>query len=109
SGQGTFLGGGINSEGYTSGYYVDANNGNHGFLRTPEGTIKKFDVPGATWTYGFTIDSKHAVGGQYSDSSGVYHGFVRHPDGTFTKFNAPGAGKKGGQGTNNVWSSNPAG
>src|SRR5258708_37988860 len=37
----------INSAGATTGYYIDANWGRHGFLRSPNGTFSTFDAPGA--------------------------------------------------------------
>jgi len=46
SGQGTFPKS-INKAGAITGHYIDANNVNHGFLRTPQGKIIKVDAPGA--------------------------------------------------------------
>jgi len=37
----------INAEGAVAGWYMDANNATHGFLRTPGGDITPFDAPGA--------------------------------------------------------------
>src|SRR5580692_8644163 len=38
---------GVNSEGVITGYYVDSGNVGHGFLRTNDGKISKFNVPEA--------------------------------------------------------------
>jgi hypothetical protein len=51
----------------------------------PDGTITKFDAPGAAKRfagYGTTPQSINARGeitGWYSDARGVYHGFLRTP------------------------------
>ena len=47
SGQGTFPQG-INPAREITGYYVDKNNGNHGFVRATNGAITTVDAPGAT-------------------------------------------------------------
>ena len=44
--QGTFPNG-VTQSGAVTGWYVDPSNMNHGFLRTPEGSITTFDAPGA--------------------------------------------------------------
>jgi hypothetical protein len=46
SGGGTFPSS-INNAGAITGRYADAHNVNHGFLRSPEGKLITFDVPGA--------------------------------------------------------------
>jgi hypothetical protein len=46
SGQGTFPVS-VNPAGVIAGRYVDANNALHGFVRTPHGTIRSFDVSDA--------------------------------------------------------------
>src|ERR1039458_1783940 len=52
---------GINSSGEVAGFYTDANNMNHGFLRNPNGSFTKFDAPFAgtgagQGTYGESIN-----------------------------------------------------
>ena len=42
---GTFPAGG-NDAGLIAGYYIDTNNVSHGFLRSPNGSLTKFDPPG---------------------------------------------------------------
>ncbi len=37
----------INPAGAITGFYVDPNHVNHGFVRAPDGTITTFDAPGA--------------------------------------------------------------
>ena len=76
----------------------------HGFLRTPDGVITTFDVPGAgtgpgQGTFAGNINPSKAIAGRYVDSNNVTHGFLRVPDGTFTTFDAPNAGTGPGQGT----------
>ena len=104
SGQGTFdfFLDVLNELGAITGYYVDANNVSHGYVRAPNGAITTFNVKGAgtssgqgTWPQNIT--DLWAIPGYYIDSNGVSHGFLRAPDGNITTFNVKGAGS--GQGT----------
>jgi hypothetical protein len=102
-GQGT-AGYGLNPAGDIVGYYVDASNVNHGFLRNRDGSFITFDAPGAgtglgQGTSGLDVNPGGLIAGWYADSSGVYHAFLRATDGRFTTFDAPGAGTGPGQGT----------
>ena len=116
SGQGTFAGSMSLSGDLIAGYYSDSTGMNHGFVRAADGTITKFDVPGAatgpglgTTTYwAQCINPAGAITGSYMDQNGAVHAFVRTADGTIAKFDAPGAGVGSGQGTY-VWAINPAG
>jgi|CZKL01.1.fsa_nt_gi hypothetical protein len=95
---------GMNREGVIPGYFLDANNVYHGFLRRPDGKITTFEVPGAgtgpgQGTVFGDINPSGTVAGYYMDAASVSHGFLRSPDGRFTKFDVPDAGKAGGQGT----------
>jgi hypothetical protein len=118
AGQGTFAIN-MNWEGTIAGYYVDANNGYHGFVRTHNGAITKFDVPsgiGTTWVgWAQCISIWGAVAGTFFDSAGQSHGFVRDPRGeTFTTFEYMDPNQNqdltpwSGQGTN-IWGINAAG
>src|SRR5215472_8988454 len=95
--QGTF---GIanNPAGAITGYYADASNLNHGFLRAPDGTLTTIDVPGARQTFPESINPSGAIAGFWG-FGGVLHGFLRAPNGTFMTFDAPGAGTGLHQGT----------
>jgi len=101
----------ISDRGAIAGFYLDASNVYHGFLRarphekgdeedeSPTGaTFNTFEAPGADTTAGsfngtfaFSINSAGAIAGEYVDASSVSHGFLRARDGTFTTFEAPGA------------------
>jgi hypothetical protein len=85
---------GINPAGAITGYYVDANYMNHGFLRSPDGRFTTFDAPGAVPPGGGTVPSginpAGAIIGLYYDASGVAHSFLRAPDGRFTTFDPTG-------------------
>jgi len=103
AGEGTF-GYGISNPGAIIGWYVDANNANHGFVATPNGAVTKFNAPGAgtgagQGTTAFAINPAGTIVGLVVDSGNVQHGFIRAPDGKTTTFNAPGAGTGAGQGT----------
>src|SRR5438094_10003647 len=91
-------------EGTAAGRYIDGSDVFHGFLRTPEGAITTFDVPGAgtgpgQGTRASNINPSEAIAGRYIDPSDVSHGFLRASDGTITTFDAPNAGTAPGQGT----------
>lgn len=115
-GQGTFTGwlACINPAMAIAGYYLDAGNVNHGFLRARDGTITTFDAPGAgtgagQGTYPQNVNLAGVITGNYWDSSGMAHGFLRAPDGTFTTFDVPGAGAGSGQGTFPYSNNSPGG
>lgn len=87
----------LNNLGVITGYYLDANNVYHGFLRSPDGKFTTFDAPGADTTAGdFNgtvpngINDAGAITGAYYDSSNEGHGFLRSPEGKFTTFDVPG-------------------
>ena len=106
-GQGTY-GIAINPAGAIAGTYIDKGNVMHGFLRDPDGSFTRIDVPGAgsgfaEGTEADNVNSAGVVAGTYVDASGVSHGFVRDPDGRITKFDVEGAGTEGGQGTIVEW------
>jgi len=100
----------INVFGIIVGGYED-NSGNfvhHSFVRTLDGKLKTFDVPGAgTGSYQGTgcpgcflgLNQFGAIAGIYSDANSVNHGFLRSPDGNITTFDVPDAGTDIGQGT----------
>jgi len=75
----------INPEGKITGYDNDGQSINHGFLRDGNGTITKFDAPGAgtapnQGTVAVAINPEGAITGFYYDASDVSHGFVREGD-----------------------------
>jgi hypothetical protein len=88
----------INNWGAITGYYLDANNAYHGFVRSPEGKFTTFDAPGAdtnandfNGTFPNAINDAGAITGVCYDANNVGHGFLRSPEGTFTTFDAPGS------------------
>jgi len=107
AGQGTFPGG-IDDRGAIVGFYVDAGNVNHGFLRDPDGIITTFDAPGAGTGAGQgTVPQQSnpagAITGMYMDANCLYHGFLRERDGTMTTFEVPGASTVGGACATSIW------
>jgi hypothetical protein len=100
AGQGTFMtilffGNGpiINKAGDVVGYYVDASDVYHAFLRAANGTITDFEAPGAgtgtdEGTIAAGINSKGTIVGSYRDANKAWHGFTLATDGTFTDINA---------------------
>jgi hypothetical protein len=78
----------INPSGTIAGYYQDASNVLHGFLRVPHGSITTFDAPGASTGFGEgtvaeSINPAGAIAGVFLDASRVGHGYVRSPAGAF--------------------------
>src|SRR5678816_3366673 len=64
----------INPAGLITGFYFDAGDAIHGFLRTPDGTTGTIDVPGAgtgpgQGTTPFSITPAGAIAGRYVDAS----------------------------------------
>jgi hypothetical protein len=126
----------INPKGMITGYYVDANNSFHGFVRDCDrtnherdcekgnGIITTFDVPGAgtdeQGTFPASMNANGTITGYYIDANNTYHGFVRDCDrdghekdcegsnAIITKFDAPDAITASGEGTFAV-SINPKG
>jgi hypothetical protein len=96
----------INLELTVAGNTIDANNVNHGFVRTADGKFTIFDPPGAgtgagQGTYAYSISLKGTIVGQFIDANNVNHGYLRKPgaDGAFLTVDVPGAGAGSGQGT----------
>lgn len=86
----------INNLGLVTGYYIDATNLGHGFLRTPDGQFTSFEALGAgteagQGTYPGNINNLGVIAGTITDASFVSHGFVRTPDGKITTFDPPAA------------------
>jgi hypothetical protein len=98
----------INVWGVIAGFYRDANDVSHGFVRGPWGGFTTFDAPGAgsvagsyqgTTTAGFSgLTPFGAITGSYIDANNVYHGYLRNPDGSFKTFD-PGVVSVSGDGT----------
>jgi len=76
----------INDLGMIAGYYYDASGFSHGFLRSPEGKVKTFDVPGAAGygTFPRAMNVQGAVVGTYTDANYSFRAFLRSPEGKFT-------------------------
>ena len=77
---------GLNDFEVITGYYLDANNVYHGFVRNPKGKVTSFDAPGADQTAGsfngtfpVSINDQGAITGYYLDSNNVNHAFFVLP------------------------------
>jgi hypothetical protein len=88
----------VNQFGTVAGYYNDANLVSHCFIRSNDGNIVTFDVPGADINPADAAGSIitgigpfGVVAGYYLDSNFVAHGFLRSSDEKFTFFDAPGS------------------
>jgi hypothetical protein len=69
----------LNNKGALTGVYIDANNGYHVYLRSPEGNIVTVTPSGSTFTFPAGINDLGTVAGYYTDAKGVYHGFLQIP------------------------------
>ncbi|MGO4883931.1 MAG: hypothetical protein ACLP59_24375 [Bryobacteraceae bacterium] len=96
--QGTYMASyeGLSATGVVAGWYLDANNVNHGYVRAADATITTFDAPGAgtgayQGTLAYGINPAGEIPGVYYDENNVLHGFLRYPGGNFTPIDVPGA------------------
>jgi hypothetical protein len=89
---------GITPAGAIAGYYFDASDLSHSFLRAPGGTLTPFDPPGATCSVSTQntcsvvsgINPAGVITGYYTDANFVNHGFLRDRSGAITAFDPPG-------------------
>ncbi len=66
---------GINNSQQISGFYIDAQGTNHGFLLN-FGLLVTLDAPGSTFTQALGLNNRGQVVGDYMDAGGNTHGFV---------------------------------
>ncbi|HEY2445166.1 MAG TPA: hypothetical protein VGI20_05445 [Rhizomicrobium sp.] len=87
----------VNSSSVSSGFYVDADNFSHGFLRASDGTLTTFDADGATsQTEIWWINDHGAVVGDYVDpDTGLGECFLRSRTGMVELFDASNGGPYG--------------
>lgn len=94
-GNGGAFASGINNDRQVCGYYADAQNNYHGFLKDGSHVIT-LDAPGAdltgngNGTFGSGVNNQGAVAGSYIDKAQVHHGFI-WSHGTFTIVDVPPA------------------
>jgi hypothetical protein len=104
----------ISPEGTITGWYFNAGDIVHGYVRARDGTFITFDAPGATTvvpqqgTFPYSINPAGIISGFYDNANGVAHGFVRTRDGAITTIDVPAAGTGAMQGTFD-YNINPAG
>jgi len=80
----------INPKGEIDGWYIDANNVFHGFVRALDGSITTIDGPQSVFTIAGGINPSGAITGYYFNANNGPFGFVRYRDGSMTTFSAPG-------------------
>ncbi len=80
----------INQSGVIAGSYTTLNRGNppdmgtHGFMRTPQGAVGSFDVPGASVTLLTALNDRNVATG-YSEGPAGIQGFLLVPGGLFSQ------------------------
>jgi len=88
----------ISNSSAVAGWYLDAKNAYHGFLRAPDGTYTTIDVGSGGETVAYAIDDKGAVGGSYVDrKTNKCPGYLRTPKGKAKKFDPPDDGSVWGR------------
>jgi probable HAF family extracellular repeat protein len=79
---------GINNSQQISGFYIDANGVNHGFLLN-FGRLVTLDAPGSIFTQALGLNNNGQVVGQYMDAQENTHGFVWTAQNGFTTVDDP--------------------
>jgi hypothetical protein len=69
----------INQLGTVTGFYVNSNYQNAGFLWSPNGPIMPIEAPGASQTTPLSINNVNQITGYINDAAGTAHGFVAEP------------------------------
>jgi hypothetical protein len=81
---------GINNQNQISGFYIDANNLTHGFLKQVKGFVTTLDFPNDASTMALGLNNASQVVGTYNDQSNNTHGFVYNTKtGTYQEVNDP--------------------
>jgi uncharacterized membrane protein len=88
---------GVNTSGRIAGFYTDANNVFHAFLRDTSGKTSNIDPPGTVPGFlggaeAFGINAGGAITGFYFSANFLSHGFIRDNLGTFVTIDVPSAG-----------------
>jgi len=94
----------LNDRGEVSGWFIDADNVLHGFVRKANGNLIPFEGPGAgtlagQGTAAWSTAPFGEVTGEIVDENNVLHGYVRDRDGRIRPFDVPNAGTGPYQGT----------
>jgi len=79
----------VNDAGVIFGSYADGSNHVHGFIDN-QGSFSQIDIPGATSTSVFAVDTAGTYTGTFTDSRSNVHGFVAS-GASWTAFDAAGA------------------
>ena len=80
---------GINNSGEVCGFFIDANNVNHGWLLNA-GIFLQLDVPNSTFTQALGLNNNGQVVGAWMDQNGLTHGFLYTvSSGTYTPIDDP--------------------
>jgi uncharacterized membrane protein len=92
---------GINDLDQIVGFYVDASNVEHGFLRDSDGTFITIDLPGAQDLILTGINKSGEIVGNYIDSELNFQSFLLSPNGQVTLIVENGAAETHAYGINN--------
>jgi len=86
----------LSPQGTVTGFYFDANDTPHGYVREPDGSVTEFDGPGAgtgafQGTLSASINPQGATTGYVTDPNNAHHGYIRARGGEFTTVDDPSA------------------
>jgi probable HAF family extracellular repeat protein len=76
---------GINNEGKTVGFYIDAGGNTHGFEKDRD--FVTVDLPGTTFNQLLGINNRKQEAGYFQDAAGLQHGYLRQANGDFEVLN----------------------
>jgi len=96
-------------DGVIVGGYMNSQNANHCFLRSPEGVFITIDpADNILASHAWSVNATGILAGWFTDQKPSHHGFTREQDGTITIIDVPSAGTSNGQGTT-IFSINDSG
>lgn len=78
---------GINNDGDTVGFYVDAGGQTHGFMKSRD--FETVDLPGTTFNQLLGINNKDQAAGYFQDAAGLQHAYIHEKNGNFLVLNIP--------------------
>jgi uncharacterized protein (TIGR03437 family) len=78
----------INDAHTVVGFYVDADDNNHGFVMQSGGSLVTLDYPNSSFTQALGINNSGQIVGQYMDAAQGMHGFI-YTNGVFQTIDEP--------------------
>ncbi len=92
----------LNQNGLIAGYYLDAAQVQHIFLRSRKGVFVTSEPSNTASSFITSVNTGGAAVGQYTDTNSMPHGFLRNAHGTYRNINVPGTLYTNPNGINDV-------